>query len=171
MSEQIATAVPGLRLRFAQPDDVPQVLRFVRELAEFERLADQVTADEVALERALFGPHRFAEAVVARYRDADRGFALFFHTFSTFAGQPGLYLEDLYVEPEARGRGIGSELLRYLGRLALERGCARLELAVLHWNQPAIRLYRRLGAEPLDDWLVHRISGPALAALAAPVNA
>lgn len=166
MSQQTSATVAGLSLRAAERGDVPLILRFIRELAEFERLSDQVAADEAALQSALFGPRRFAEAVIARYRDVDSGFALFFHTFSTFAGRPGLYLEDLYVTPEARGRGIGRALLAHLAGVAVARDCARLELSVLHWNEPAIRLYHRLGAEPMKDWMVHRISGAALTALA-----
>lgn len=171
MSREINTAVPGLTLRFAARSDVPVLLDFIRELAEFERLSDQVAADTILLERGLFGPKPFAEAMIGRYRGADSAFALFFHTFSTFLARPGLYLEDLYVKPDVRGRGIGSALLRHVGRLALERGCGRLELAVLHWNEPAIRLYRRLGVEPMSDWIVHRISGAALQQLAAPAGA
>lgn len=167
MSPEINTAVPGLTLRFAQRSDARVLLGFIRELAEFEHLSEQVVADEAALAKGLFGPRPFAEALVACYRGVDSGFALFFHTFSTFLARPGLYLEDLYVTPDVRGRGIGGALLRQVGRLALERGCGRLELAVLHWNEPAIRLYRGHGVEPMSEWTVHRISGPALKALAA----
>lgn len=146
---------------------MPVLLGFIRELAEFERLSEQVVADERALEEGLFGAKPFAEALIGRYGGTDSAFALFFHTFSTFLARPGLYLEDLYVRPEARGRGIGSALLRRVGQLAVERNCGRLELAVLRWNEPAMRLYRRHGAEPLADWAVQRISGTALQALAA----
>lgn len=171
MSSEINTTVPDLTLRFAQPADVPVLLGFIRELAAFERLSEHVVADERALARGLFGPKPFAEAMIGEYRGVDSAFALFFHTFSTFLGRPGLYLEDLYVQPGVRGRGIGGALLRQVGRLALERGCGRLELAVLHWNEPAIRLYRRHGIEPLADWTVHRISGAALEELAASAGA
>lgn len=166
MSTPINTTVPGLTLRIAERADVPILLAFIRELADFERLSAEVAADEAALERGLFGPRPYAEAVIGRYDGIDSAFALFFHTFSTFLGQPGLYLEDLYVRPEARGRGIGRALLGYVGRVAVHRNCGRLELAVLHWNEPAIRLYRRLGVEPMNDWAVHRISGAALERLA-----
>lgn len=167
MPPEINTLVPGLSVRFARRSDVPVLLGFIRELAEFEQLSEQVVADEQALAQGLFGPKPFAEALIGRYRGVDSGFALFFHTFSTFLARPGLYLEDLYVRADARGRGIGGALLRCVARLALERNCGRLELAVLHWNEPAIRLYRRHGVEPLGDWTVHRISGAALRDLAA----
>lgn len=143
-------------------DDIPQVLAFIRELARYERLEHEVLATEQDLRAALLGEPRYAEVVFACLGYAPAGFALFFHNFSTFKGRPGIYLEDLYVRPEMRGRGIGRKLLAYLARTALERRCARLEWAVLDWNAPAIAFYESLGAHPLDDWRTFRLTGPAL---------
>jgi GNAT superfamily N-acetyltransferase len=156
----------ALRIDPAGPGDAALVVALVRELAEYERLLHEVriTPDDVV--RDLFGPRPYAEAVVAREGDQAVGFALWFHNYSTFAGRPGLYLEDLYVRPAFRGRGHGEALLRYLARLAIERGCARFEWSVLDWNAPAIAFYRKLGAVAMDDWTVQRVTGPALRALA-----
>ena len=154
------------RIRPAVEADVPLVLALIRELAEYERLADQVTAAESDLREALFGPAPRAEAVIATVDGEAAGFALFFHNFSTFTGRPGLYLEDLYVRPAHRGRGVGRRLLVHLARLARGRGCSRFEWAVLDWNEPAIRSYRRVGASPMDDWTVYRLTGTALERLA-----
>lgn len=157
----------GLEIAPAVPADVPLVLRFVRELADYERLAHQVTATEDDVRRELFGAHPGAEVVIARLDGEPVGMALFFHNFSTFLARRGLYLEDLLVTPAARGRGVGRELLAYLARLAVARGCGRFEWAVLDWNEPAIRFYRALGAEPMEEWTVFRLTGEALAKLAA----
>jgi len=156
----------ALRIDPAQPGDATLIVTLVQELAEYERLRHEVrlTRDDVA--RDLFGPRPYAEAVIAREGDEAVGFALWFHNYSTFAGRPGLYLEDLYVRPPFRGRGHGEALLRHLARLAIERGCARFEWAVLDWNAPAIAFYRKLGAVAMDDWTVQRVTGPALQALA-----
>jgi GNAT superfamily N-acetyltransferase len=156
----------ALRIDPARPGDAALVVALVRELAEYERLLHEVrmTPDDVV--RDLFGPRPYAEAVIAREGDQAVGFALWFHNYSTFAGRPGLYLEDLYVRPAFRGRGHGEALLRHLARLAIERGCARFEWAVLDWNAPAIAFYRKLGAVAMDDWTVQRVTGPALRALA-----
>ncbi|HVO10274.1 MAG TPA: GNAT family N-acetyltransferase [Vicinamibacteria bacterium] len=156
-----------LRIEPATAEDVPLVLRFIRELAQYERLEHQVVADEALLRRELFGERPGAEVLIARDQHEPLGFALFFHNFSTFVGRRGLYLEDLYVRPEHRGRGVGAALLRRLARLAVARGCGRFEWAVLDWNAPAIGFYRRLGARPLDDWTVYRLDGQALRRLAA----
>jgi GNAT superfamily N-acetyltransferase len=150
----------------ATPLDVPLILRFIRELAEYECLSHAVVADEATLREGLFGARPGAEVLLARDGDEGLGFAVFFHSFSTFVGRRGLYLEDLYVKPEARGRGVGRALLQRLARLAVERGCGRFEWAVLDWNEPAIRFYRALGARPMDDWTVFRLDGEALRALA-----
>jgi GNAT superfamily N-acetyltransferase len=147
--------------------DVPQILRFVRELAEYERLSDAVTATETLLTEQLFGGTPHAEVLIAREGEETVGFALFFHNFSTFVGRHGLYLEDLYVRAAHRGRGVGRALLRHLAALAVERGCGRFEWAVLDWNESAIGFYRSLGAEPMHDWTVFRLDGDALRALAA----
>jgi GNAT superfamily N-acetyltransferase len=153
-------------LRFADPADVPLILDFIRQLAAYERMSQEVVADEQGLARNLFGERRMAEVVIAEVVGEAVGFALFFHNFSTFLGQPGIYLEDLFVRPEARGRGVGTQLLAFLARLAVERGCGRLEWAVLDWNEPAIGFYRRLGARTLADWTVFRLTGDALVDLA-----
>ena len=153
-------------IRPATEDDVPIILSLIRELAEYERLSHEVVATEGLLRESLFGERRGAEVLIACCKDAPAGFALFFHSFSTFLGRPGIYLEDLYVKPEFRGRGIGRALLTHLARLAKERGCGRLEWAVLDWNEPAIKLYKSIGAVPMDEWTVYRVTGEALETLA-----
>jgi GNAT superfamily N-acetyltransferase len=155
-----------IEIRTAGEADVPLILHFIRRLAEYERLAHEVVATEEGLREGLFGARPAAEVVIAEWEGAPAGFALFFHNFSTFLGRPGVYLEDLFVEPEHRGRGIGRALLAHLARLAVERGCGRLEWWVLDWNEDAIRFYRSLGAVPMDDWTVYRVTGDALTALA-----
>jgi len=156
-----------MTLRAATVADVPQILAFIRALADYERLLHEVIATEDGIRQALFGPRPYAEVVLAEDDGAPIGFALFFHTFSTFVGLPGLYLEDLFVVPEARGRGVGRALLAHLSRLAVERGCGRVEWAVLDWNAPAIRFYESLGARPNSEWTVYRLTDEPLAALAA----
>ena len=155
------------RIEPARPADVPLLLELIHELAVFEKLEHEAQASPEQLSRHLFGQQPRAEAVVAFHAAEPAGFALFFHNFSTFLGRPGLYLEDLYVRPTYRGRGIGEGLLRHLAGLALERDCGRFEWSVLDWNREAIEFYRRLGAVPMDEWTVHRVTGPALVALAA----
>ena len=156
-----------MTLRPAIAADVPQILAFIRALADYERLLHEVVATEDGLRQALFGPRPYAEVVLAENAGAPVGFALFFHTFSTFVGRPGIYLEDLFVVPEARGMGVGKALLAELARLAVERRCGRVEWAVLDWNAPAIGFYDSLGARPNDEWTVYRLDGASLAALAA----
>lgn len=148
------------------PADVPVLLTLIRELARFERLEHEVVATEPLLAEALFGESRNVEALIAREGAAVVGFALWFHDFSTFVGRRGLYLEDLYVRPEYRGRGYGKAMLAHLARLAVERGCGRMEWAVLDWNLRAEGFYRSLGAEPKSEWTVYRLSGAALEAAA-----
>ncbi len=155
-----------LTLRPATAADAALVLRFIMELAEYERLAHEVVATEDDLARTLFGATPAAEVVLAAWDGADVGFALFFPSYSTFLARPGIYLEDLYVRPSHRGRGIGLGLLRHLAGLACARGDGRLEWSVLDWNAPAIRFYESVGAVPLSDWTRFRVTGPALAALA-----
>jgi len=156
----------GLRIRPAQPGDEGLVLQFVKELAEYERLSHEVVATEADLEQALFGQRPQAEVLLADFDDQPAGFALFFHNFSTFAGKPGLYLEDLFVRPEYRGKGVGVALLRRLAAVTCERGCARMEWVVLDWNQPAIDFYDRLGARSMGDWKTYRLEAAPLASLA-----
>ena len=155
-----------IAIREAVPGDVPTILRFVRELAAFEREPDAVEATEATLAEALFGATPAAEAVIAGEADEALGFAIFIHNFSTWTGRRGVYLEDLYVTPTARGRGVGSALLRHLAGLAIDRGCARFEWAVLDWNEAAIAVYRAVGAVGMDDWTVQRVAGEALVRLA-----
>jgi GNAT superfamily N-acetyltransferase len=156
-----------LTIRAATEQDVPRILAFIKALAEYERLSDAVVATEAGLRHSLFGPRAYAECLLAEWKGTPAGFALFFHNFSTFLGRPGLYLEDLFVVPEARGRGIGRTLLRHLAGIAAERNCGRLEWSVLDWNESAIGFYRSIGAEPLDDWTIFRLQGDALARVAA----
>lgn len=154
------------QIRPATLADVPLILRLVRELAEFEREPDAVEATEDMLAAALFGERPSAEAVIAELDGAPVGFALFFQNFSTWTGRPGIYLEDLYVTPAARGSGTGTALLRHLAGIALDRGCGRFEWAVLDWNEPAINFYRAMGAVGMDEWRVQRVAGDALVKLA-----
>lgn len=164
---RITTKNPAFTLRPATEADVPLILAFIQGLADYERLAHEVVASEALLREHLFGRRPVAEVIIGDWAGEPAGFALFFHTFSTFLARPGLYLEDLFIKPEFRGRGCGRLMLAYLARLAQERGCGRLEWSVLDWNEPALTLYRSLGAEPLDGWTMQRVSGPALARLAA----
>jgi GNAT superfamily N-acetyltransferase len=149
-------------LRRATRADVPEILRLIRALAEYEKLSGEVVATEEALAETLFGRAPAAEVLLAEEGGRAVGFALFFQNYSTFLGKPGLYLEDLFVEPAARGRGLGEQLLAAIAKLALERGCGRFEWAVLDWNAPAIGFYEALGAKPMNDWTVMRLTGEAL---------
>jgi len=153
-------------VRAATPADVATILRFIRELAAYEREPDAVEATESSLALALFGERPAAEAVIAQDGGEPVGFALFFHNFSTWTGRRGLYLEDLYVTPQARGQGAGRALLAHLAALALDRGCARFEWSVLDWNTPAIDFYRKIGAVPMEEWTIQRVTGDALVRLA-----
>ncbi len=156
-----------IAIRPAMPADVPVILRFVHELAVFEREPDAVRATEAMLAAALFGDRPAAEAALAEMTGEPVGFALFFHNFSTWEGRRGLYLEDLYVTPAARGQGAGAALLRHLAALAVARDCARFEWSVLDWNEGAIAFYRAMGAVGQEEWTVQRVSGDALTRLAA----
>jgi GNAT superfamily N-acetyltransferase len=153
-------------IREATESDVPLILQFIRDLAEYERLADRVVTNEDMLRRTLFGNPRFAEVLIAEDDGKPAGFALFFHNYSTFLGQPGIYLEDLFVREEMRGRGYGKALLGRLARIARERGCGRVEWAVLDWNAPSIAFYQSIGAISLDDWKFMRLTGGALTEMA-----
>lgn len=153
-------------VRPAVPDDVRLLFSLIRELGEYERLADQIVATEEGLREHLFGRSPAIEALIGILDDKPVGFALFFHNYSTFSGRRGLYLEDLFVRPAARGHGVGKALLIQLARIARDRDCARFEWAVLDWNKPAIEFYRALGASPLDDWTTFRLTGSALSHLA-----
>jgi GNAT superfamily N-acetyltransferase len=166
-SDQTGIGKMTLSIRSASATDIPLIAQFIRDLAEYERLAHEVRFDEAVLEAKLFGPRPYAEVLIGEIDGAPQGFALFFHNFSTFEGKPGVYLEDLFVRPEARGAGLGKALLKKLAAIAVERDCARLEWSVLDWNEPAIQFYKALGAKPMDEWTIYRVDGTALAKLAA----
>ena|ERR1700722_19356004 len=153
-------------IRPATPDDVATIARLIRALADYERLAHAVVLKEEQLRQHLFGPRPYAEVLIAEDAGHVVGFALFFHNYSTFRAQPGLYLEDLFVEPDARGKGHGKALLLALARLAVQRQCARVDWSVLDWNEPSIQFYKKLGAVPLDDWTTFRLTDDALLAAA-----
>lgn len=157
---------PNFKIRFAILSDVPLILQFIKELAEYEQLLHEVVATEDILKETLFGPKSHAEVVIGYLEEKPVSFALFFHNFSTFLGRPGIYLEDLYVRPEARGQGIGKMMLSYLAALAKNRKCGRLEWWVLDWNETAINFYKSIGAKPMDEWTVYRVTGQALDNLA-----
>jgi len=159
----------SLALRQAAPSDVPTILGFIKELAAYEKLEHQVVATEALLHEHLFGGRPVAEVVIAELNGRPVGFALFFQNFSTFLGRPGVYLEDLYVQPDARGHGIGKALLVHLAQLAVARGAGRFDWNVLDWNEPAIGFYKRLGADVLPDWRTCRVTGDALRALATEI--
>jgi GNAT superfamily N-acetyltransferase len=166
MNDPISTNDPRIVLRFATADDVALILDFIRQLADYENLSHEVVADEDLLRQTLFGERQVAEVVIATYEDEPAGFALFFHNFSTLLGRPGIYLEDLFVIPKIRGRGIGRILLSFLAKIAVDRGCGRLDWWVLDGNEPAIRFYERLGAQAMDEWTVFRVTGDTLEELA-----
>ena len=159
-------AAPAVTLRFAENADLPQILAFIRELAEYERLLHEVVADEAALRATLFGVRPAAEILIAELAGAPVGFALFFQSYSTFLAKPGLYLEDLFVRPAARGKGVGAALMAALARIAVQRHYGRFEWSVLDWNEPALKFYAALGAKPQSEWTVQRLTGAPLAALA-----
>ena len=153
-------------IRAAEPGDIDTILQFIRDLAAYEKLAHAVNTDRDTLARYLFGTRPMAEVLIVERQGDAIGFALFFHNFSTFEGRPGLYLEDLFVRPDARGSGAGKALLVRLAQLAVERDCARLEWSVLDWNEPAIAVYRAIGAVPMKEWTIQRLDGASLQALA-----
>ncbi len=156
----------AVTIRPASEHEVPVILQFIRDLARYEHLEHELVATEESLRATLFGSRPFAEVAFACLEGEPVGFALFFHNYSTFLGRPGIYLEDLFVRPEARGKGVGRKLLTWLAATAVSRNCGRLEWAVLNWNEPSIRFYRNLGAVPLDEWTTYRVTGPALLQLA-----
>ena len=163
---QLKTHLDDFTLRSATIDDVPSILGFIIELAEYEKLAHEVVATEDTLRETLFGPTPYAQVIIAELAGVPVGYALFFHNFSTFTGRPGIYLEDLYVQPKHRGQGFGKLLLAYLARKAVDMNCTRVEWSVLDWNQPAIDFYRSIGALPMDGWTVQRLDGDRLASFA-----
>lgn len=157
----------SLLIRNAVREDAALILRFIRALAVYEKLEDSVVADEAKIQRTLFGDKPYAEVLIAEWNGEPAGFALFFHNYSTFLAKPGIYLEDLFVDPAFRGKGIGKALLSSLARTAVDRDCGRLEWSVLDWNEPAIGFYKKLGAVPMDEWTIFRVTGTALTDLAA----
>jgi len=159
-----------LRLSTATPDDVGVLLSLIKELAAYERMSEEVVATEADIHRSLFSESPAAEALIARLGAETVGFALFFLTFSTFLGRPGLYLEDLYVRPESRGRGYGRQILAELAQIAVRRRCGRMEWSVLDWNELAIKSYRKVGAAPMNEWTTWRLSGRRLEALASQAD-
>ena len=162
----VKTRIKGFEIRHAGKKDVGMIHSLIRDLAEYEKMLDEMVATEELLEKHLFGKNKFVEVVLGYYNDVPVGFALFFHNFSTFVGKPGLYLEDLYVKPEYRGKGFGKALLVYLAKLAVERDCGRYEWVVLNWNEHSLRFYKSLGARIMDEWLIHRVNGESLQNLA-----
>jgi len=161
----IDTKLDDFKLRFAEIEDVSLILEFIKELAKYEKMLNEVVATEELLKESLF-ERKMAEVIIGEYKNKPAAFALFFHNFSTFLGRPGIYLEDLYVRPEMRGKGIGKIMLSFLANLCVERKCGRLEWWCLDWNESAIEFYKKMGAIPMDEWTVYRLSGDALDKLA-----
>ena len=162
-----STEIASFQIRTATKEDVPVILSFIKKLADYERLSHEVVATEAGLRETLFGRRRTAEVALGYLKREPVGFVLFFHNYSTFLGQPGIYIEDLFVDEAFRRRGFGRALLTYVARLAKERRCGRLEWSVLDWNEPAIKFYKKLGATPMNEWTVHRVTGENLRKLAA----
>lgn len=158
----ISTSIPGFRIRCATVADCQLILDFVKELADYEKLSHQVVATPETLAETLFGEQAYAEVLIGEFEHSPVGYALFFHNFSTFTGRPGIYLEDIYVNPASRGKGFGKSLLAYIAKLAVERHCTRVEWSVLDWNEPSIQFYRSIGAMPMQGWTVQRLDGTAL---------
>jgi GNAT superfamily N-acetyltransferase len=161
----IDTKLDNFKVRYADKEDVPLILEFIKELAAYENMLDDVVATEELLLESLF-QRKVAEVVIGEYQNKPVAFALFFHNFSTFLGKPGIYLEDIFVKPEFRGKGIGTILLSFLANLAVQRNCGRLEWSCLDWNEPSIKFYKQIGAKSMDEWTVYRLQGRALSDLA-----
>ena len=162
------TSAADFRIRIAEVEDTPLILEFIKGLADYEGMISEVVATEELLRETLFAKKQ-AEVIIGEYKGEPVGFALFFHNYSTFLGRANLYLEDLFVKPEARGHGAGKALLACLAKIAVERDCGRLEWWCLDWNEPSIRFYKQMGAKPMEDWTVYRVDGEALPALAARI--
>lgn len=165
MRKYIDTQIAGLKLRFAEPEDTKLILSLIKELAEYEKLLPEVVADEAVLRESLF-ERRAAEVIIGEYEGNPVSYSLFFHNFSTFLGRPGIFIEDLYVKPAMRGRGIGKVMLSFLAKLTKERNCGRLEWSCLDWNVSSIRFYKQKGATPMEEWTVYRVTEKSLADLA-----
>ena len=151
-----------IKIRNAEEKDIPLILSFIRMLAEYEKLSNEVSATEEILKESLFGKNPYAKVLLAEFSDEPAGIAIYFYNFSTFLGKPGLYLEDVFVKPHLRGYGIGKALLLHLARIAKENNCGRFEWSVLDWNEPAINFYKKLGAVPMEDWTIFRLTGKTL---------
>jgi len=164
------TSIAEFTIRHARPGDSSLVLEFIRHLADYEKLTHEVEATEADLDHLLFGERPYAEVIFGDWEDRPVGFALFFHNVSTFVGRPGLYLEDIFVHPDARGRSFGKAMMAHLARLAEQRRCGRFEWAVLDWNTPSIGFYKGLGARPMDEWTVFRLTGESLSDLATSLH-
>ena len=160
------TSNTNFKLRFASEKDIPTILYFIKELATYEKLEHEVVATSEVLKESLFGKHKNAEVIIGAYKSKPVAFALFFHNFSTFLGKNGIYIEDIYVKPEYRGKGFGKSIFSFLAKLAKDRNCGRLEWWCLDWNKSALKFYKSLGAKPMDEWTVQRISGKDLDQLA-----
>lgn len=165
METYILTKIKGFKLRFAKEEDIGLILKFIKELADYEKLLSEVVATEEILYDSLF-IRKAAEVIIAEYDNKPIGFALFFHNFSTFLGKPGIYLEDLYIRPDMRGKGFGKTMLAYLAKLARDRNCGRFEWWCIDWNEPSINFYKSIGAIPMDEWTVYRVDNEALIKLA-----
>lgn len=165
METYILTKIKGFKLRFAKEEDIGLILKFIKELADYEKLLSEVVATEEILYDSLF-IRKAAEVIIAEYDNKPIGFALFFHNFSTFLGKPGIYLEDLYIRPDMRGKGFGKTMLAYLAKLAKDRNCGRFEWWCIDWNEPSINFYKSIGAIPMDEWTVFRVDNEALIKLA-----
>lgn len=159
---QLATSVPDFTIRSTTVDDCALILGFIQELADYEKLSHEIVATTEILKETLFGEKPYAEVTIGEYQGKPVGYSLFFHNFSTFTGRPGIYLEDIYVQPEMRGKGFGKLMLAYIAKLAVERNCTRVEWSVLDWNEPSIQFYRSIGAAPMDGWTVQRLDGSEL---------
>lgn len=163
------TKLDGFKIRFAERKDVSLILKFIKDLAEYEHMSDEVVATEALLEQTLFDQKK-AEVIIGEYQQEPVAFALFFHNFSTFLGRPGIYLEDLFVLPKMRGKGFGTMMITFLAALAVERECGRLEWSCLNWNQPSIQFYKSMGAVPMEEWTSFRASGQVLKDMAEKFN-
>jgi GNAT superfamily N-acetyltransferase len=163
----VSTALPEFVIRGANCADSQLLLGFIKELAQYEKLSHEAVATSAILEQNLFGERPYAEVLIAEFQGQAIGYALFFHSFSTFTGRPGIYVEDIYVQPQLRGKGFGKCLMSYIARLAIERNCSRMEWSVLDWNEPSIQFYRSIGAVAMDGWSVQRLDGAALGNFAA----
>ena len=166
----LTTTIDNFVLRSTTIEDCPLILRFIQELADYEKLSHEVVATAEILEETLFGATAYAEVFIGEFNSQPVGYALFFHNFSTFTGRPGIYLEDIYVRPEMRGKGFGKSMLSYIAKIAVERNCSRVEWSVLDWNEPSIQFYRSIGAIPMDGWTVQRLHGDVLESFANEFN-